>query len=104
VPVPAPYAAAYYDWSGDPYGGGYNLWKVHAKSWEVSHAIVQPVADLPLYICGEAYSTDQGWIEGALETAEDVLRRGFNLPPPEWLPPEVEHSTQPTSDSATLRL
>lgn len=103
--VPRPYSAAYYDWSGDPYGGGYNLWKIHAKSWEVSSSIVQPVAELPLYICGEAYSTDQGWVEGALETAEDVLKRGFGLPPPEWLrAEELEPSGQLTEDSATLRM
>ncbi len=28
-----------------------------------------------LYLCGESFSTKQGWIEGALETAKEVLKR-----------------------------
>lgn len=102
--VPPPYAAAFYDWSVDPYGGGYNLWKIHAKSWEISRAMIRPVAGLPLYICGEAYSTDQGWVEGALETAEDVLERGFALESPPWLLPVIDDEAPQTGDSATLRL
>jgi hypothetical protein len=28
---------------------------------------------LPLYVCGEAYAWEQGWVEGALMTAERVV-------------------------------
>jgi monoamine oxidase len=84
VEIPRPYEAAYLDWSEDPYGGGYNMWKINEKSWEVSKRIVQPVSGVPVYVCGEAYSTDQGWVEGALETAEDLLRR-LGVPRPGWL-------------------
>ena len=84
VTIPKPYAASYADWSEDPYGGGYNMWKINVKSWEVSAKIVQPDVRVPVYICGEAYSTDQGWIEGALQTAEDVLSR-LGLSKPAWL-------------------
>ncbi len=42
-----------------------------------------------LYLRGrhlrEAYSNDQGWVEGALQTAEQVLRDGFSLAVPAWL-------------------
>lgn len=39
-----------------------------------SEACVLPSAQAPgLFLCGEAYSTIQGWSEGALETAEHVL-------------------------------
>jgi hypothetical protein len=43
---------------------------------------VQPLedADLPLYICGEAYSDAQGWVEGALQTADLMLAK-FGLSP-----------------------
>src|SRR6478735_7883946 len=30
--TPTPYAAAYVDWSVDPYGGGANYWNIHARS------------------------------------------------------------------------
>ena len=80
--APMPYAAAYRDWAEDPYGGGVNFWQIHAKSWEVIPAIVQPRAGLPVYICGEAYSREQGWVEGALQTAEIMLQQKFKLQPP----------------------
>ncbi|MBP4046385.1 flavin monoamine oxidase family protein [Chromobacterium violaceum] len=64
--------AAYRDWGDDPFGGGWNSWNIGVKSWEVKHAVVQPT-DLPLYICGEAYSDAQGWVEGALQTAGYLL-------------------------------
>ncbi|HYN63020.1 MAG TPA: FAD-dependent oxidoreductase, partial [Candidatus Limnocylindrales bacterium] len=80
--APMPYAAAYRDWAEDPYGGGVNFWQIHAKSWEVIPAIVQPRAGVPVYICGEAYSHEQGWVEGSLQTAEIMLQQHFKLAPP----------------------
>jgi monoamine oxidase len=83
--TPSPYAAAYMDWSADPFGGGVNFWNVHARSPKVVPAMTKPVADVPVYVCGEAYSNGQGWVEGALETAELVLQTHFGLAQPDWL-------------------
>jgi monoamine oxidase len=86
--APLPYAAAYRDWAEDPYGGGVNFWQIHAKSWEVMPAIVNPQPGVPVYVCGEAYSHEQGWVEGALQTAEIMLQDHFGLaPPPPMRPP-----------------
>lgn len=82
--VPEPYAAAYMDWAIDPYGGAVNFWQRGAKSWEVIPAITKPASDLPVYICGSAYSNHQGWVEGALETAEYMLEHHFGLSKPSW--------------------
>lgn len=82
--IPPPYAAAYQDWGEDPYGGGANFWHVGVRSHEVSRAIVQPLPDAPIYVCGEAYSHAQGWVEGALATAEDMLQHHLGLAPPAW--------------------
>ncbi len=103
--IPKPYAAAYRDWGLDPFGGGYNLWKIHANSIDVARDIVAPVRGLPAYICGEAYSHDQGWVEGALETAEDMLKRCFGLKEPTWLRGEKQAASGDASlgESATLR-
>jgi monoamine oxidase len=68
-------AAAFRDWGDDPFGGGWNSWNIGVKSWEVKQQIVQPLSDTPLYICGEAYSDAQGWVEGALETADILLKK-----------------------------
>lgn len=67
--------AAFRDWGDDPFGGGYNTWNIGVKSWEVKQRIIQPLAPRPLYICGEAYSNAQGWVEGALQTADTMLDR-----------------------------
>lgn len=103
--IPKPYAAAYRDWSTDPFGGGYNLWKIHANSIAVARDIVAPVKGLRAFICGEAYSHDQGWVEGALETAEDMLKRCFGLKEPAWLRASAQKAAGDTSsgESATLR-
>jgi monoamine oxidase len=73
--TPEVQAAAFRDWGDDPFGGGWNSWNIGVKSWEVKHDIVQPLAGQPLYICGEAYSDAQGWVEGALQTAGYVLEK-----------------------------
>ncbi|MGZ6908146.1 MAG: flavin monoamine oxidase family protein [Acidimicrobiia bacterium] len=83
--APAPYAAAYRDWAEDPFGGAVHLWKIHQKSWEVIPQMIQPDETLPVYICGEAYSQHQTWVEGALETAEMVLQKKFGLAQPDWM-------------------
>jgi len=82
--APAPIDAAYMDWSRDPYGGGVHLWNVNAQSEEILQNMTQPLDGFPCYVCGEAYSTNQTWAEGALQTAEIVLQRRFGLPKAEW--------------------
>ena len=72
--------AVFHDWQGDPFGGGWHSWRIGARGDQVAQRIVNPIDGVPLYICGEAYSTTQGWVEGALETADLVLAR-FGLSP-----------------------
>ena len=81
--APEPIDAAYMDWSRDPYGGGVHLWNVNVQSDVILDSMTQPVEGFPCYICGEAYSTNQTWAEGALQTAELVLER-LGLPKAEW--------------------
>ena len=50
--------------------------------------MTQPVDDFPCFVCGEAFSTNQTWVEGALETAEIVLQKRFGLAAPDWLTEE----------------
>ncbi len=82
--VQKPIAGAYRDWGEDPYGGGANFWHVGVRSYEVAERIIQPKPPHPVYICGESYSHGQGWVEGALETAEEMLERHFGLKKPPW--------------------
>ena len=66
--------ASFRDWGEDPFGGGWNSWNIGVKSAEVRDKIVHPIEKCPLFICGEAYSDAQGWVEGALQTAEIMLQ------------------------------
>ncbi|MEW6043660.1 MAG: FAD-dependent oxidoreductase [Thermoproteota archaeon] len=68
-----PIAAAFFDWSVYPFGAGWHCWKPNYKFWEIEHRMCHPVENEKVYICGDAYSLAQGWAEGALETAEQVL-------------------------------
>jgi monoamine oxidase len=77
--IPHVVDACFRDWGDDPFGGGWNSWNIGVESWQVKKKIIKPYddkeLDLPLYICGEAYSDAQGWVEGALQTADAVLAK-----------------------------
>jgi hypothetical protein len=85
--APRPVDAAYMDWSVDPFGGGVHFWNRGYKSWELLEQMTKPVKDFPCYICGEAYSTNQTWVEGALQTAEIVLQTHYGMTKPGWVTP-----------------
>lgn len=83
---PDMFLAAYKDWSVDPFGGGWNFWAPLVNVEQVMEQIRQPFAGESVYIVGEAYSGAQGWVEGALTTAEKVLRDYFHLTKAAWQP------------------
>ncbi len=84
--IPDPFVALFKDWSDDPYGGGYHAWKAAYDIAATMRYMRQPWATESIYICGEAYSDQQGWVEGAFCEAEKMLRESFKLTPPSWLP------------------
>lgn len=67
--------ASFKDWGDDPFGGGWNSWNIGVNSEVVKRKIVNPIPGCPLFICGEAYSDGQGWVEGALQTADMMLQK-----------------------------
>lgn len=77
--IDKPFAALFHDWSGDPYGGGWHEWKAGYRYDEIIKKMVKPVDEDDVFIVGEAYSNNQGWVEGSLETAADMMDRFFNL-------------------------
>lgn len=85
VDVPQPTAGRFIDWTCWPYGGGWHNWQPGWKSWETVAALGRPIGGGNLYVCGEAYSQAQGWVEGALESTENMLRESFGLAVPDWL-------------------
>jgi hypothetical protein len=83
--IPDPYDAAYVDWSADPFGGAVHAWNTGLRSWKMRSLVANPLRSIPIFICGEAYSESQGYAEGALESAEFVLKEYFNLGQPDWI-------------------
>lgn len=64
--LPKPIFGVARDWDA-----GWHTWNVGARPWEVKEETTQPFKNL--FLCGEAYSGEQGWIEGALKSTELVL-------------------------------
>jgi len=79
-----PYIAVFRDWTQEPYGGGWHFWKIGVDSKAVGRRMRRPFADVSLHVCGEAWSSQQGWVEGALETADAVLEEHLGLPAATW--------------------
>jgi oxygen-dependent protoporphyrinogen oxidase len=56
------------------WGCGVGYWGVGADSVAISGAMIRPIVDLNLFVCGEHFSAGfQQWMEGGLETSEKVL-------------------------------
>jgi len=83
--IPQPYSAVYHSWNEDPYGGGWHEWKANYRLDEIMCRMRKPVENEDIHIVGEAYSLLQGWVEGALDTAESTLQNFFGLKRPSWL-------------------
>jgi len=97
--IPKPYTAAFQDWGTDPHGAAWHAWKAGFRYWEVMARMRKPLdprwagpgevcPEEAVYICGEAYSNTQSWVEGALQTTEKMLDEHFDLARPAWLDPE----------------
>ena len=81
------------DWSAPPYYGGWHAWHANYRPWKVRQKIMQPFHNEDIYVCGEAFSADQGWIEGALRTAERMLQEHLGLDIPDWVNTDLLRGT-----------
>jgi monoamine oxidase len=85
--VPEAVVGGYGDWSRDPFGGGWNVWDSQVDVREAMTNIKIPFGpDRRVYIVGDAYSGEQGWVEGALTATEKTLQAHLELAAPDWLP------------------
>ena len=85
--VPRPYTAVYHDWGDDPFGAGWHAWKAGKEFWDIM-PYLRGIPGENVHICGEAYSIGQGWVEGALQTAELMLKEHFGLERASFIPAE----------------
>lgn len=57
------------------WAAGVHVWKAGVSSERIAPLLRQPLGEkVPCFIVGEAYSSHQGWIEGALWTVQEALR------------------------------
>ena len=85
VSIPQPYWASFIDWSVERTAASYHFWRPGYRSWEVIPRVGNPLPGL--YVAGEAFSTNQAWVEGALDNAEETLQFKFGLAPPDGISP-----------------
>ena len=78
--LPQPLLSTYVRWGTPQFGDGDHSWIVGADDKAIAQRLLNPVPG-KLYICGEAYSDEQAWVDGALRSTETVLQECFGLPP-----------------------
>ena len=70
IEPPEPEYIKYYYWNN-----GLHVWKPGYNPQKLYKEILKPFKDELIFVCGESFSLQQGWIEGALETTYDVLEK-----------------------------
>ena len=54
---------------------GTAFWLPNYDSTKLIPEIMKPFKNKNIYICGENYSRSQAWIEGALETSNEIIKK-----------------------------
>ena len=67
----------FFNWGNDPFGGSYHFYKTGYNNESVMKTMRQPWKDEKVFIVGEGYSNFTGWVEGALQTSENMLKEKF---------------------------
>ena len=77
--VPQPVMTSYRLWSGESdFGYAYHQWALNADDRGIIERLVEPANGI--YTCNEAFSDDQGWVNGSLRSANLVLAK-FGIEP-----------------------
>ena len=77
--LPKPVLSTYVRWGSPQFGDGDHSWIVGANDKAIAERLQNPIKG-KVYICGEAYSDEQAWVDGALRSTETVLQKCFGLP------------------------
>ena len=84
IEVPPPIDGRVHRW-GQQTGGALALWAEGIQPWDYWTQALSPAPGLPIHVCGDSLSMNQGWAVGAVETAEAMLQRAYGLPVPAWM-------------------
>ncbi len=69
--IPAPLVATYRRWGVPSAGDGDHQWRIGVNDVEVRSRMANPFPHV--YTCGESYSDDQAWVNGALRSVDQML-------------------------------
>ena len=53
---------------------GTSFWLKKTDSTKLHKQMLKPNPSIPVYVCGESFSQNQGWIEGALENVLEMMK------------------------------
>lgn len=73
--VPPWSGSAFQHWGADPREVAWHFWRPGYNSDEMMDLAAQPDPTLPIHLCGEVFSRNGAWVEGALGTAEGLAAR-----------------------------
>jgi hypothetical protein len=77
--VPLPVVTTYRVWSDNEYGYGYHQWKIGRDDAEIRDRLWR--LNEHTFLCNEAYSDMQGWVNGSLRSTELMLKNAFEIEP-----------------------
>ncbi|CAH1775501.1 unnamed protein product [Owenia fusiformis] len=81
-----PYTGVMHYWKhGGPQGPAFYAWRA-GYNWEIiSKLMIKPFADENVHIVGSCYSGKQAWMEGALDSVEELLDEHYNQHEDKWI-------------------
>ncbi len=79
APVPMPVLSTYRVWGQGEFGHGYHQYRLNIDDRQVYEHIWRAAPGI--FVCNEAWSPEQGWVEGSLIATDHVLVEGFGLAP-----------------------
>ncbi len=82
--IPRSETVLFMNWMRPPFYGGWHAWRIGIVSDDAKMMWERPWTDTRIYFAGEMISSDQGWSEGALRSAERVLMHQLGQPAPTW--------------------
>jgi hypothetical protein len=77
--IPLPVLTTYKRWSDPRMGDGDHQWQVGAFDYDIRQRLIG--VQSAVHICGESYSDDQAWVNGALRSVDELLQAHFMLQP-----------------------
>lgn len=75
--IPQPLLATYKRWMDPQSGDGDHQWRIGIDDRQTRARLSNPFDNI--YICGESYSDDQTWVNGALRSVDYMLSKHFDV-------------------------